>query len=299
LRDGWARNLHPEDRERVYSEWYRTAKDNLPFKSEYRFVRPGGVTTWVLGEATAEVSKTGEVMGYVGTITDITDRKRAEELTRASLKEKEELLNEVHHRVKNNLQIISSLLDMRSMRTSNQEAIDLFTDARSKINAMSLIHSALYRSDRFDQICLEEHTRKLVEFLLYIYARGKDVTFDIKQSDVHLPVSQAIPCALVLNELVSNALKHGYREGQKGAIEISISRLPGEAVSIRVKDDGAGIPAEIDIFNVDSLGLKLVRNLVQKQLNGKIRVERNGGTEFTIEFPLLHKDVSKEGVKNA
>ncbi len=292
--------VHPDDREHRKKAIDAALKNKEPYKIDYRGVRPDGSLCFIHSEAEVEFDREDRPLRMVGTLQDVTERRQAEEQIRTSLKEKEELLNEVHHRVKNNLQIISSLFDMSSMRTESQEAIDLFTDARSKINAMSLIHSELYRSERFDQINLEEHTRKLVEYLLYIYAKGKDVKLYVSHSHTLLPVTQAIPCALILNELVSNALKHAYKEGEKGMIRISMKRLSDGAVYIKVKDDGSGMPDEVDVFKADSLGLKLVRNLVQKQLNGEISLGSNSkGTEFNINFTLSKEGADKEGVEYA
>ncbi|MEE9514876.1 MAG: PAS domain-containing protein [Candidatus Brocadiales bacterium] len=287
--------IHPDDREHREKAIDAALKNNKPYKIDYRVVRPDGSLCFIHSEAEVEFDREDRPLRMIGTLQDVTERRQPEEQIRTSLKEKEELLNEIHHRVKNNLQIISSLFDMSSMRTESQEAIDLFTDARSKINAMSLIHSELYRSERFDQINLEEHTRKLVEYLVYIYAKGKDVKLCVSHSHTLLPVTQAIPCALILNELVSNALKHAYKEGEKGTIRISMKRLSDATVYIKVKDDGSGMPDEVDVFKADSLGLKLVRNLVQKQLNGEISLGSDGkGTEFNINFTLSKEGVDKE-----
>ena len=229
----------------------------------------------------------GEVVSVVEVLHDFTERKRAEEQVKTSLKEKEELLGEIHHRVKNNLQIISSLLDLSSMRTHDLDAIDLFTDARAKIYTMALIHSQLYQSTRFDQIDMESHIHELVGFLSQIYAAGL-ITPVIECSGVYLPLTQAIPCALVANELFSNAYKHAFKEGQKGTIEIAMKRSAGDTITLSLKDDGIGIPDDVDIYKTDSLGLKLVRNLVQQQLKGDIQVKRDKGTGFIIEFKLAN-----------
>ncbi|MFQ5862735.1 MAG: CHASE domain-containing protein [Candidatus Brocadiales bacterium] len=235
-------------------------------------------------------SQTMQVEQLVSKLSaEITERKRGEQI-KASLNEKEVLLREIHHRVKNNLQVISSLLDMSSMRADNQEGIDLFTDARNRINTMALIHSELYQSGQFNRINMEDYIQKLAKDLVQIYATKKLIALDVKPSDVYLSVTQAIPCALVLNELISNALKHAYREEQKGTLEISIQRLDERTIFVRVRDDGVGLPREIDIYRVNSLGLKLVRNLVQGQLKGQIQVNRNKGTEFIVKFATSEGD---------
>ena len=236
-------------------------------------------------ERTAELSKANEQLKQ-----QIEDRKRAEEQIEQSLREKEVLLREIHHRVKNNLQIISGILDLSSMYTKNQEAIELLTDARSRVHTMALIHTQLYKKERFDQIDMESHIRELVAYLSQVYVSKKElITTIVSHSDVHLCVTQAIPCALVLNEVISNAFRHAFEEGQKGTIEISMQSSADDTISVVVKDDGIGIPEENEIFETDTLGLALVRNLVQ-QLRGKIQVERNKGSTISIEFKTLKEE---------
>jgi two-component sensor histidine kinase len=213
----------------------------------------------------------------------------ANEEIKTSLKEKEVLLKEIHHRVKNNLQVISSLLDMTSTRIHDQQANNLIKDARTKIHTMALIHARLYGSERVDQIDMRDHIRELANYLSQVYSDSKKITLIVDLSSIYLPITQAIPCALVLNEVISNAFKHAFREGQKGTIEISVKSPAQDTISIRVKDDGIGIPQEVDIYKTDSLGLKLLRNLVQSQLKGKIDVKRDKGTEFIIEFKTLEE----------
>ena len=220
----------------------------------------------------------------------ICERTCAEEALKASLNEKEVLLREVHHRVKNNLQIISSLLDMSSMQTDNQETIDLFTDSRNRVNAMALIHSQLYRSERFDQINMEAHVLELSRNLLQVYSMEKVIALDIKSANIYLNINQAIPCALVLCELITNVCKHAYMEGQKGTISISMQKSDVDTILLRIKDDGVGIPKDFDIEKVKSLGISLVRNLIYNQLKGEIKVKRNKGTEFHIHFKVSEKE---------
>ena len=215
----------------------------------------------------------------------ITERIRAEQELTRSLQEKELLIKEIHHRVKNNLQIISSLLDMRSMRSSDREACKILEDAQAKIYNMALIHTQLYQRQPFDQINMERHVEDLFSYLSEVYAHMKNVVVPIIDcSDVCLSVTQAIPCAVIINELVSNAFKHAFNKMQKGKIEIYMKNFDDNRVLIRIKDNGIGITNEIDIQKLDSLGLKLVANLVQIQLKGKMQIQCNKGTEVTISF---------------
>jgi len=235
-------------------------------------------------QRTIELSKANEQLK-----TEVEERKRAEEKIKSSLGEKEMLLREVHHRVKNNFEIISSLLDMSSMDTESRETQNILGDARARIYSMALIHSQLYQSNRFDQVNMEGHVQELVDHLSLVYADiGKYIEAVIEPSDLYLSVNQAIPCALVLNELVVNAYKHAFRVGDRGRVYISARRSTDNMVQIRVKDDGDGIAEGVDITKSHGLGLKLVKQLVTGQLKGKMHVNRDGGTEILIEFKMLN-----------
>jgi PAS domain S-box-containing protein len=229
-------------------------------------------------------------LGTYGAARDINNRKRAEEKLKQSLKEKEILLQEVHHRVKNNLQVISSLFDMRAMRTDNQGVVNFLEDTRSKIHTMALIHTQLYRSERFDRIDMGSHIRELVEYLSRIYiTKSVSISTVIEAQNVYLSVTQAIPCALVINELVSNAFKHALKGREKGTVEISLKRTADDMAILIVKDDGIGVPEEIDILKTNSLGFKLLRNTVQDQLRGNLSLQRGAGTTITVEFTVIEE----------
>ncbi len=193
-------------------------------------------------EITANFFDHKERMVHIAAIRDITDRKIIEEQITASLREKEVLLGEIHHRVKNNFEIISSLLDMSSMASENQEIQNLLLSSRTRIHSMAMIHSQLYQSDRFDRIDMARHIGELTEHLLFLYGSEKKVDLVIEPSEVYLSLSQAIPCALILNELITNSLKHAFVEKEQGKIQISIHNSDDNTVLLRVKDDGGGIP---------------------------------------------------------
>jgi two-component sensor histidine kinase len=217
-------------------------------------------------------------------------RKRAEARIKESLREKEVLLSEIHHRVKNNLQIISSILNLSSMGTKSKDAIDLLQDARSKVYTMALIHSQLYQQDRFDQIDMGGHIRQLATHVSQSYAdKTKSVHTVVEPSDVYLTVNQAIPCGLVVNELLTNAFKHAFEERAQGIVEVSVRRSDDDMILIRVKDDGSGLPQEIDTDKPQTLGLELVRGLA-KQLMGTVQFKRDHGTEVILQFKVLSEE---------
>jgi PAS domain S-box-containing protein len=226
-----------------------------------------------------------EIIGRVWSYRDVTDRRRAEEKLLQSLKEKETLIREIHHRVKNNLQIISGLLDMTRMRTPDSTTTAILTDMMMKIKTMAQIHTRLYESKQFDKINMGSQIRDQVTDMTSIYGRsGTEIQSEIDVQDVYLPVDQAIPCALVVNEILSNAFKHAFRGRKQGNIRVSVTR-EADFVRIIVKDDGIGIPRDVDVYKTTSLGLKLIRSLVL-QLSGSVNIESNHGTEVTVECPF-------------
>ena len=213
------------------------------------------------------------VVGRVWSFRDITDRKHAEEKLVASLQEKEVLLREIHHRVKNNLQLISGLLDMTRMRSGDESTNEILTDMMLKIQTMAQIHTRLYESKQFGKVSLTGQIRDQIAGLSNIYShKGHEISCEIHAEEVFLPVDQAIPCALVVNEILSNAYKHAFVGRKKGTIEISAVQENGR-ISITVRDDGIGLPADFDISRTNSLGLKLIRTLVSHQLKGSLTLE--------------------------
>lgn len=278
-----------DEAERVAGLFRKIGKSGKPFSGlENTNIRKDGQHVVLETSGVPFFDKDGNVLGYRGIDRDITERKHTEQKLESSLREKEVLLREIHHRVKNNMQAISSLLDMMIMRTRNQKALDLLENARIKIYTMALIHSQLYRSDKFDQIDMDTHIRELVNYLMSINI-DKDVSIKsvVDCSDIYLNVNQAIPCALVINELIFNSLKHAFKGRKKGKIELFLKKSSEAMLLLKVQDDGIGMPEEIDIFKTNTLGLKLVKNIVNNQLNGKIRVDRGIGTTFIIEFKIL------------
>ncbi|NBB72883.1 MAG: PAS domain S-box protein [Bacteroidetes bacterium] len=218
---------------------------------------------------------------------DITDRKQAEERLKASLREKEVLLREIHHRVKNNLQIISSLLHLQSKQIEHAAARTLFAESQSRIRSMALIHERLYQSDDLAQVDFAAYLDGLTEHLFRSYNVRRDtIACELQADGGSLSVDRAIPCGLIVNELVANALKHAFPDGRSGTIRVRYAEEDDTAHLI-VADDGVGTPEDVEADASDSLGLRLVRGLVQ-QLDGSLAIARDSGLRFTITFPLTH-----------
>jgi len=220
---------------------------------------------------------------------EMEERKRVEEQVKKSLTEKEALLKEIHHRVKNNLQIIQSMLNLQISQLKDEMSIALFKESQNRVYSMALIHEKLYQSESLAKINFHEYIRSLVNHLFLSYgAAGRAIKSKIVMEDIYLDVDTTIPCALIINELISNSLKHAFpasQNGEKtaGEILISLTHNEGGSFFLTVSDNGAGLPEGLEIQNCNSLGLKLVNALVT-QLNGGIHIESGIGTKFTISF---------------
>jgi two-component sensor histidine kinase len=225
------------------------------------------------------------VVGRVWSYRDITDRKHAEKNLVASLQEKDVLLREIHHRVKNNLQLISGLLDMTRMGSTDESTISILTDMMLRIQTMAQIHTRLYESEQIGKISLSAQIQNQIDGLSTIYSnKGQEIRCEVHSDDVFLPVDQAIPCGLAVNEILSNAYKHAFTRRKKGVIRISVLQENGR-ITIAVHDDGIGLPADFDINRTKTLGIQLIRTLVQHQLKGSLTVKSGKGTEIRMEFP--------------
>ena len=226
----------------------------------------------------------GEIIKFVDLRRDITERKRAEEQIKAALREKKVLLKEIHHRVKNNMQVISSLLRLQSRHIKDKEALELFEESRDRIKSMALVQEQLYQSGDLARIDIAVYIRNLTTHLFTGYGViSTGINFDIEIKDVLLDVNTAIPCGLIINELVTNSLKHAFPDGRGGEIKIAMRTIKDNPIELIVSDTGIGFPEDLDFQNTDSLGLQIVCALVD-QLNGTIELDRAGSAEFTIAF---------------
>jgi len=227
----------------------------------------------------------GKLFGTFGIYRDITDRKQAEERLEQSLKEKEVLLREIHHRVKNNLQIISSLLLLQSNQISGKKNLELFQESQNRVKSMALIHEKLYQSQDLASINFREYLNSLVIGLFRSYqAQSDHVELKLEVGDISLGVDSAIPCGLIINELISNSLKYAFPNGREGVISVALRSLNKKDVELAVSDNGIGMPEDLDFRNSKSLGLRLVTILAEDQLEGEIKLSRDKGTEFRIKL---------------
>jgi PAS domain S-box-containing protein len=247
----------------------------------------GGVVHNVIFHKATFSNMDGSVGGLIGAILDITDRKRAEVQLHASLREKDILLREIHHRVKNNMQVIIGLLDLQASSSGNPELMEMLNKGQSRIRSMALVHEKLYASKDFTRINLAGYLRTLSQDLFQSYKINPGKIDLIIQTDgVYVDINKAIPCGLVLNELISNVLKHAFPGDRQGELQIIIREEKNTEMEIVVRDNGMGLPDDVDIHQPRTMGLNLVNGLVKKQLKGQMEVRRDNGTEIRIKFPL-------------
>ena len=229
---------------------------------------------------------TEEGVMVLSAIVDISDRKSKEERIKAALLEKDILLREIHHRVKNNLQIVHSLLDLQTSRIEDPAILEMVQETQNRIQSMALIHQVLYQSQDFSGVDFRNFLDNLVSMLSASYGLDSGrIRLSIESVNVLLPLNIAIPCGLMVNELVTNSLKHAFPDERAGNISIILARTGNGMVDLVVRDDGIGIPESLDLENNTSLGLKLV-NLLSEQVDGELMTRRANPTEFTVRFPI-------------
>ena len=222
---------------------------------------------------------------------NIKERKITEKKLYDQVKEKEVLLKEIHHRVKNNLQIISSLLGLQSQYINDKNMLSVFKESQARIRSMALVHENLYQSQDLAHINLGKYIIKLVSDLYHTYnINYRVINIKTDLQDIFLNIEYAIPCGLIINELVSNSLKYAFPDTFQGDCYISIIlKEIDDKIEIVVQDNGVGFPQNIDLHNTPSLGLHLVSILAEEQLDGRVVLEKGTGTKFTIDFQCCHE----------
>jgi PAS domain S-box-containing protein len=230
--------------------------------------------------------RAGRVVGVATIARDISAKKLAERRLAASLAEKEVLLREIHHRVKNNLQVISSLLNLQGSRVADSRAQELLVESQSRVRSIALVHEKLYGSKDLASIDFGDYLRALTSALWSTYGDvARRLALEVQTDEVRLGIEAAMPCGLLVNELVTNALKHAYPGDRRGAIVVDLRvDVAAGQICLEVADDGRGFPEGLDFREVTSLGMQLVVSLT-RQLQGTIELDRNGGTRFRVRFP--------------
>lgn len=238
----------------------------------------------LLAQGTPRRAPEGSVIGAVIMYLDLTERKKAQDELKASVEEKELLLREMHHRVKNNLQVMSSLLSLQAGYVKDEQHAQMFHDAESRIRAMGLVHGMMYQSENLKAINCNEYVHQMVGHLFRYYGTPPErVTCKTTIEDIVIELDTAVSFGLMLRELISNSLQHAFPNGRTGEIEISMRLVNGQAVELVTRDNGIGMPPEIDLDHALTLGLRLVKVLAA-QLGASVELDRDRGTEFRIRF---------------
>jgi PAS domain S-box-containing protein len=283
--EAWRQIVHPGDRPRAEQTVREAASRGTDLNVEFRVVDRDGTERWLMSRGRPLRDGNGKIVRYIGIVLDITERRRAEEALRSSLEEKTALLREVHHRVKNNLQIVASLLNLQASRIRNRQVLETLHDTQSRVRSMALLHEALYRSDNLAKLDFSAYVDQLCGHVSRSFgAEAGRVKLTVSVADVNLGIDQAIPCGLIINELVTNAFKHAFPKGRAGQVAVALEHGPEGRIVLSVGDNGVGLPPEMDDGHTDTLGLKIVGNLA-RQLSGNVDVIRGKGTLYRVLFP--------------
>jgi len=276
--------VHPDDRGRLDRLSRKACADKKRLNAEYRIIRQGGDIRHIHTMADFECSEDGKPIAIYGYSQDITERKQAEEKIELALREKEALLREVHHRVKNNMQIISSLLKLQASHVEDVHLHEMYRDSQNRIRAMSMVHEQLYASAKQGTIQGQAYLENVVFSLVRSYGTSaQPIAVHVDAGEIFLNMDEAIPCGLIVNELVSNALKYAFADG-KGEIKVSLTAPDDEHRLLRVYDNGCGLPPDLDTREPKTLGLQLVDTLAE-QLGGELTISCEHGTDVRILFP--------------
>ena len=299
---GWASRIHAEDLQGCMHVYLSSFVVRQAFRTEYRLRRADGEFRWILDTGVPRYAPDGGFAGYIGSCIDISElraareqlqqtsrdlegrvKERTEELERR-VKENEVLVREVHHRVKNNLQLVSSLLNMQGRHFKEGRLRQALEECKGRVQTIALIHQRLYQSHDLANVPFAEYARGLAESIFQASdLTAAAISLELEIEDVSLSVERAIPCGLILNELLTNALKHAFPDGRRGVVRVELRRRPLERLLLVVADDGVGLSASADPAGDGSLGLQLVNTLAE-QLDGDLRIEEHGGTAFRLEF---------------
>ena len=274
--------LVSEDRDRARENNRRILNgERLPF-GEFTALKKDG-TTFPIIVNTNPIIRGNKIIGLRGILVDITELKDAENKIKASLKDKEVLIKEVHHRVKNNMQIISSLLNLQIDYSNDEDAVNILKESQNRVKSMAMIHEKLYLSKNLTKINFVDYIQSLVSNLFYSYNIKEDhIKPILKIENVNLNIDTAIPCGLIITELISNCLKYAFPNQMKGEIIIILKSVE-DKFELVISDNGIGLPVNVNLNNIKTLGILLVKSLTE-QIDGKISIKKNCGTQFKIIF---------------
>ena len=239
----------------------------------------------VLFHKAAMFAENQVVSGLVGVITDITERRVQEKQLQQSLQDKQTLIKELYHRTKNNMQVISSFISLQASGQDNPKLLTILRDIDQRIKTMALVHQMLYNTGDLSRIKLDLYAKQLFESTFESYhVDNNRILWEVVCDEIFLLLDLAIPCGLIINELLTNSCKYAFPDGRSGTIVLQIRRQPDGRINMEFKDDGVGLPADIDLHNAATLGMSMVKMLVEHQLEGSIVVSSGPGVRYSINF---------------
>lgn len=283
-KSGWMHMLPREDYDRTIADWRQCIQTGSFWDYENRIVDKKGKVFIVLSRGAPHTDSAGKITSWVGIHLDITERKRYEERLEASLREKEVIIKEVHHRVKNNMQVISGFLELQSNYIEDPVAVEKLIECQRRVRTMALVHEKLYQSKTLGAINAAEYIKSLIADLMDSYSMSTSVDVSVDVDDVDITLDMAIPCGLIINELVTNSLKYAFSGRPEGKLSLTLHHKEDHTFSLVVQDDGVGLPPDFEARSTASLGMQLVGVLV-RQLGGEMKSDSDRGTRFTIVFP--------------
>ncbi len=276
-----------ETPEEVYRKLWETISRGGKWHGEFKNKKKNGELYWESASISPILDESGRIVHYLAVKEDITDRKIADDRVKSSLREKEILLKEIHHRVKNNFQIISSLLVLQFKETENEEVKKELAATCDRIQSMAIVHEQLYHSTDFSRIDFSIYISRLVQNLKSLYIHQKPIEFTIDCQNIFLDINKAVPFGLIVNELISNSVKYAFTDQNidRKKISISLKQISETEGMLKISDNGKGLPYDFSIEKVKTMGLVLVRGLVQ-QIEGRLGHRSDNGAEFSVVFPL-------------
>ena len=281
----WEALIHPDDLAAYRDRWLMYFK-GAPARHRYRIVRRDAAVRWVESDVSPVKGSQGEISSLAGMWSDVTDLHQAEAELRTSLEVKETMLKETHHRIKNSLQVISSLLRLQASSTADAEAASILTESRNRVEVIALLHEHLYRSDSLMPLDFPAYVRRLIANLRGMHEVSQDnLRINLDVDPLVLDAQRAMVCGLIVNELVHNCLRHAFPDGRAGQIDVKLKADADRFATLSVRDTGVGMPSGFDIERAGTLGLRLVRQLT-RQLKGKLSISRENHLTVQIAFPI-------------
>jgi len=281
----WERMIHPDNRVEALEKLNRAMEELGEYNVKYRFLHKNGSYIYIEDNGVFLADDRGGAYRMLGSMIDITERHLADERIKNSLNEKEVLLKEIHHRVKNNFQIIVSLLGLQLGKSINTETISNLKDAQNRIRAMSLIHEKLYQSKNLSMIDFGEYMKTMaMELYRGLCEDNTRIMMEVQAERVELSIERAIPFGLAASELITNAIKYAFPGNRQGMVKVLIEKGEEDGISVTISDNGAGLPDLFDPEKTESLGFRLVYLLIRDQMQGEIFIGRDRGTSVTMKY---------------